>query len=141
MNLRALIALPALTFLCACRSPSPNSPTADVPKSGAAPAIKVTFEYNSSQVAASAFKFKTVPAPSRTDIATRAKVTIVDGERDSNGGSVMKLRDGRGSSEGDQPAENFFFAQGTDGGLIQFDLGATNQYLLMAPGNARSAGL
>jgi hypothetical protein len=82
--------------------------------------VKVLSERNES---ANGFKFKNVPAPSKSDAATRAKFTLVDGQRDNNGGDLRRLRDGRVPNDEDQPAENFFFAQGTDGGRIQIDLG------------------
>src|SRR6185503_12119505 len=49
--------------------------------------------------------------------------TIVDGARDNNGGSLDTLHDGKVPRGEDQPSENFFFAQGTDGGRLQIDLG------------------
>jgi hypothetical protein len=69
-------------------------------------------------------QFKTVPAPSKTDAATKAKFTIVAGHRDANSGDVEKLNDGRMPSNSDEPAENFFFDEGTDGGRILIDLAA-----------------
>jgi hypothetical protein len=82
--------------------------------------IKVVTEHNES---AAGFRFRNVPPPSRGDAATKAKFTVVDGERDSNGGEPAVLHDGRVASEDDQPARNFFFGQGTDGGRVQIDLG------------------
>jgi len=73
-----------------------------------------------------AFQFKNVPAPSRGDAATRARFTIVDGDRDPNAGTLSKLHDGRLPDGEDQPAENFFFTQGADGGRIQIDLGSNS---------------
>ncbi len=73
-----------------------------------------------------AFKFKNVPAPSRGDAGTRARFSIVDGDRDPNAGSLSKLHDGRLPDGADQPAENFFFTQGADGGRIQIDLGSNS---------------
>lgn len=84
--------------------------------------VKVVAERNES--GSPGFQFKNVPAPSRGDAATKAKFTIVDGERDGNGGELAQLHDGRLPSEDDQPARNVFFAQGTDGGRLQIDLGA-----------------
>ena len=82
--------------------------------------IKVAVEHNESDAG---FRFKNVPAPSKGDIATKARFTIVDGERDSNGGELAVLHDGRVATEDDQPVRNFFFSQGADGGRLQIDLG------------------
>jgi len=63
------------------------------------------------------------PPPSATDAAKDAKIVIVDGIRDENGGGVEKLIDGNVPSQPDQPAENFFFASGNSGGRLLIDLG------------------
>ncbi|NLH16561.1 MAG: hypothetical protein GX455_08280 [Phycisphaerae bacterium] len=64
-----------------------------------------------------------VPFPSQSDVASKAAFTLVDGTRDSNGGELRKLNDGKLPAEADQPAENFFFAAGTDGGRLTIDIG------------------
>jgi len=69
------------------------------------------------------FKFGKVPSPSQTDAGSRARFTVVDGRPDGNGGGVEKLQDGKVPTEEDQPAENFFFRAGTDGGRLLIDLG------------------
>jgi hypothetical protein len=84
--------------------------------------VKVTAERNSGS-AGPEFKFKSVPAPSQNDAATSAKFILVDGRRDSNGGDLAKLHDGRLPAEEDQPGENFFFDINTDGGRLLVDLG------------------
>jgi hypothetical protein len=87
--------------------------------------IKAIVERNESASATADFKFKNVPSPSQSDAATKAKFTLVDGRRDSNGGDLAKLHDGKVPTEDDQPAENFFFSAGTDGGRLLVDLGST----------------
>jgi hypothetical protein len=87
--------------------------------------VKVVAERNGSDDAGAGFTFKNVPAPSRSDAAAQATFTLVDGRRDGNGGALDKLHDGRMPTEEDQPAENFFFNAGTDGGRILVDLGRT----------------
>jgi len=72
--------------------------------------------------AAGDFKFETIPSPSKSDAATKAKFIVVDGRRDFNGGNTDKLHDGKIPTEDDQPSENFFFNAGTDGGRIVIDL-------------------
>ena len=92
---------------------------------GAQAEIKVAAEHNASDSVAG-FKFKQMPAPARGDAATLAKFTLVDGQRDNNGGTLARLHDGRGPKSEDEPAQNFFFAQGTDGGRLQIDLGSNS---------------
>ncbi|MDB6129555.1 MAG: basic secretory protein [Verrucomicrobiales bacterium] len=69
------------------------------------------------------FKFKDVPAPSRGDSGGKARLTILDGQRDPNGGGIEKLQDGRVPTQADEPDSNFFFQAGQDGGLLLMDLG------------------
>jgi hypothetical protein len=83
--------------------------------------IKTVADHNGNPTAS--FKFKNVPAPSRSDAAAKARFTIVDGAKDNNGGDVDKLNDGKVPTDDDQPAENFFFQAGTDGGHLLVDLG------------------
>jgi hypothetical protein len=87
--------------------------------------VKTVISHNRNEYATSDFKFKNIPSPSRSDAATKAKFTIVDGRRDRNGGNVDKLHDGKIPIEEDQPFENFFFNAGTDGGRLLVDLGGT----------------
>ena len=91
--------------------------------------VKVVAERNAGDAATGAFKFKNVPPPSRTDRAAGAKLSILSGEPDSNGGAVDRLNDGRLPSEEDQPRSNFFFAQGTEGGRLLLDLGEATDVL------------
>src|ERR1035437_7867197 len=86
--------------------------------------IKVAVEHNDNDHAAAGFKFKNIPVPSTSDAATKAKLSIVDGERDGNGGELDKRNDGKLPTEADEPDENFFFNAGTDGGRILVDLGS-----------------
>jgi hypothetical protein len=85
--------------------------------------VKVIVERNAGDTGTAAFKFKNVPVPARNDAATAAKFSLADGQRDANGGALDKLHDGRLPSESDEPGENFFFGQNTDGGRIVVDLG------------------
>lgn len=84
--------------------------------------VKVVVERSGS--GAPQFAFKNVPAPSQNDAAANAKFTLVEGRRDSNGGDLAKLHDGKLPAEDDQPGENFFFAAGADGGRLLVDLGS-----------------
>lgn len=86
-------------------------------------AVQVLSERIESEVATGAFAFRQVPAPVRLDAAEKAIFTLVDGQRDINGGELTKLNDGRLPQQEDQPAENFFFRAGSAGGRLVADLG------------------
>ena len=85
--------------------------------------VRIVADRNLNEYATPDFKFKSVPSPSKSDAATKAKFTVPDGIRDRNGGNVDKLNDGKIPGEEDQPSENFFFNAGTDGGRLLVDLG------------------
>ncbi len=82
---------------------------------------KVLFEHDA---AVAGFSFNSVPLPADNDAATAAKFTIIDGERDRNGGELTVLHDGKVPMGEDQPRENFFFRPGADGGRMAVDLGS-----------------
>jgi hypothetical protein len=84
--------------------------------------INTVVVHNRSGSTNAEFSLRFVPGPSADDAATAATVSIVDGDRDENGGELSKLNDGKVPTEADQPAESFFFAQGTDGGRLLIDL-------------------
>lgn len=84
--------------------------------------VKVAIGHN--ELAGPDFKFGNVPLPSKNDAGEKAKLTIVDGRRDRNGGNIEKLNDGKIPTEADQPAENFFFAANSEGGRLLLDLAA-----------------
>jgi hypothetical protein len=86
--------------------------------------VKVTVDHNDSDHATAEFKFKTVPSPSKTNAATNAKFSIVDGDKDDNGADLDALHDGKLPTEEDEPSSNFFFNSGTEGGRILIDLGS-----------------
>ena len=85
--------------------------------------VKIVVDHNENEQATAAFHFKTVPAPSKTDAATKAAFSLADGEQDPNGGGLEKLHDGAVPTQEDEPGENFFFNAGTTGGRIVVDLG------------------
>ena len=68
------------------------------------------------------FKLPAVAVPSIDDAATHARFTIIDGTADGNSGGLETLHDGLLPANSDDPDNNFFFAQGTDGGRICVDL-------------------
>jgi len=83
--------------------------------------VRITFERNSEPTPQ--FEFKTIPAPLKNDLAAGANFVIVDGASDPNGSTLAALNDGRLPEQEDQPARNFFFNAGDDGGRLQLDLG------------------
>lgn len=69
------------------------------------------------------FRLDPVPPPAVNDAAAHAAFTLVDGTRDRNGSGLDVLHDGRVPADADQPAANFFLAQGSQGGRLTIDLG------------------
>ena len=102
------------------KSPIPTIGAAILLLSGlsAAAEIRVTVDHRENSDATNAFKFKNVPPPAKDDAASKASFTIIDGEKDDNGGDTSKLNDGKLPSEEDEPTENFFFNAGTEGGRL-----------------------
>jgi len=86
--------------------------------------VKVTVDHNTGSNATPDFKFKNVPSPAKDDAATQAKLKLVVGAKDDNGADLSALTDGLLPTEQDQPAANFFFNAGSDGGRFLMDLGA-----------------
>ena len=85
--------------------------------------IRIVSEHLRNEDAGSDYAFKTVTRPARTDAAATARFTLVDGQRDANGGDLSALHDGQVPADEDAPADNFFFRAGTDGGRLLVDLG------------------
>lgn len=86
--------------------------------------VRTVWERSDGSSAGPAFKFQRVPPPSATDAAAAGTFEILTGRRDLNGAMLSALNDGRVPSEADEPAANFFFAAGTDGGRLLLDLKA-----------------
>ena len=91
---------------------------------GAAPSIKITIDHNTNESATRAFKFQRVPSPTKGNAATHAKLSLVDGEIDPNGGGLSALTDGILPTDEDQPDSNFFFDADTPGGRFTMDFGS-----------------
>jgi hypothetical protein len=85
--------------------------------------VRVSIDHNSNSTATNAFKFKNVPPPAKDDAATKAKLMLLDGDVDPNGGDLSVLTDGVGPATEDQPGANVFFTAGTGGGRFRIDLG------------------
>ena len=86
--------------------------------------VRVVVDHNDNADATAAFRFESVPAASRNDAATSAKLTIVAGSKDPNSGAVAQLNDGKMPAAEDEPFGNFFFNAGNDGGRLSVDLGS-----------------
>jgi len=85
--------------------------------------VKVTVDHNTGPNATPDFKFKNVPSPVKDNAATQAKLKLVVGAKDDSGADLSALTDGLLPTEQDQPAANFFFNAGSDGGRFLMDLG------------------
>ena len=85
--------------------------------------VKVVVDRNDAEQATPQFKFAHVPAPAKQNAARGAKFTIIDGQRDQNGGDPDVLHDGALPPQADHPESNFFFNAGTEGGRLLIDLG------------------
>ncbi|MBL8815530.1 MAG: hypothetical protein JNL58_05840 [Planctomyces sp.] len=82
--------------------------------------VEVTAEYSSGRTH---FQFEGIPLPAVNDAGATGKWTILAGRVDANSGGLDSLSDGRVPTSEDQPSENFFFAAGTEGGMLALDLG------------------
>jgi hypothetical protein len=91
--------------------------------SGLRAEVTVEAEANHGDSATAEFKFDKIPSFSKTDAANDAVITVLSGRRDQNGAEASCLNDGQAPSDPDEPAANFFFAAGTDGGRLLIDLG------------------
>jgi hypothetical protein len=108
-------------------APAPQAKSGGSPEvpPAAAKDVKIAVGHNDTDHESAEFKFKEVPSPAKTNAATKAKIEIVDGVRDPNGAGVEALNDGKLPSGSDEPAANFFFNAGTEGGRILIDLGSS----------------
>jgi len=85
--------------------------------------VRITIDHNTGAAAASEFKFSRVPSPATDDAASRAKVTLVDGQLDSNGANLSALVDGMLPTSDDEPGASVFFNARSFGGRFRLDLG------------------
>ena len=83
---------------------------------------QVTFEHNPNSVANREFKFRKIASPSKDDAATRAKLSLIDGDLDQSSGALSTLVDGRLPQDEDEPGGNVFFRAGSTGGRFRMDL-------------------
>ncbi len=86
--------------------------------------VRITIDHNTGAAANSEFKFSRVPSPATDDAASRAKLTLVDGQLDSNGANLSALVDGMLPTSEDEPGANVFFNARSFGGRFRMDLGS-----------------
>ncbi len=87
-------------------------------------AVNTVVGFNDPQTATSDFKFSNVPSPSKSDAASKVQFLLVTGQKDDASGELIKLHDGKLPESAEDPAGNFFFKAGTDGGRVVIDLGS-----------------
>lgn len=86
--------------------------------------LVVVFDHNPNSTANRDFKFKNIPSPSKTDAATQAKLTLIDGDLDGGSAELAALTDGRLPSDEDEPGSNVYFRAGSSGGRFRMDFGS-----------------
>lgn len=86
------------------------------------PVVALFAAVRSERSSGSHFEFENIPAPATNDAATGATFRLVGGKADPAGPSLDVLHDGLIPRGPDEPGSSFFFAPGTDGGLILVDL-------------------
>jgi hypothetical protein len=84
--------------------------------------VKIAFEKNAADKANPDFKFKTIPSPAKENSARKAKISIVQGQKDPNSAELSVLNDGKLPQAEDEPDLNFFFDVATAGGKLLVDL-------------------
>ena len=84
----------------------------------------IVFDHNPNDVATREFKFKNLPSPSKDDAASRAKLTLIDGELEEGSAELAALTDGRVPRDEDEPGANVFFKAGSSGGRFRMDFGS-----------------
>ena len=85
---------------------------------------RIVFDHNPNNTANREFKFKNLPSPSKDDAATRAKLTLIDGELEEGSAELAALTDGRVPRDEDEPGANVFFRSGSSGGRFRMDFGS-----------------
>jgi len=86
--------------------------------------LVVVFDHNPNSVANREFKFKNIASPSKDDAASRAKLTLIDGDLDQGSAELAALTDGRLPRDEDEPGANVFFRAGSSGGRFRMDFGS-----------------
>ena len=87
--------------------------------------LVVVFDHNPNNTANREFKFKNIASPSKDDAASRAKLTLIDGDLDGGSAELAALTDGRLPRDEDEPGSNVFFRAGSSGGRFRMDFGSS----------------
>lgn len=82
---------------------------------------RVVFDHNPNSATNREFKFKNIAAPSRDDVASSAKLRLIDGELDGGSAELAALVDGRLPRNPDEPGANVYFEAGSSGGRFRMD--------------------
>ena len=82
---------------------------------------RIVFDHNPNSTANREFKFKNIASPVKNDVASTAKLTLIDGELDQGSAELTALVDGRLPSDEDEPGANVFFRAGSSGGRFRMD--------------------
>ena len=85
----------------------------------------IVVDHNPISSANREFKFKNVATPSKDDAASRAKLTLIDGDLDGGSAGLAALTDGRLPGDEDEPGANVFFRAGSSGGRFRMDFGSS----------------
>ena len=85
---------------------------------------RIVFDHNPNSDTNREFKFKRLPSPSKVDAATRAKLTLIDGDLDEGSAELAALTDGYLPRDEDEPGANAFFRAGSSGGRFRMDFGS-----------------
>ena len=85
---------------------------------------RVEFEHNSNRTATRNFTFANIPSPSKTDAATKATLTMIDGVIDGGSGELSALNDGLLPTNDDDPGANLYFRASSMGGRFRMDFEA-----------------
>ena len=86
---------------------------------------RVAFDHNPNSTATREFKFKNIPSPSKDDLATNAKLTLIEGDLDGGAAELSALVDGRLPADEDEPGANVYFRAGSSGGRFRMDFGTS----------------
>lgn len=117
MNSTLAATIQAVLFILA--SLSPRVSLVSIPADG-------RVETESSQDG-SHFRFEKIALPAVDDAAAGGTWKVLAGQVDANSGEIGRLNDGEVPTSADQPAHNFFYAAGTQDGIVALDLGTATQ--------------
>jgi hypothetical protein len=86
--------------------------------------VKVVVEHNVNDVASRSFKFTSLPAPTKDDLAAKATLSLIEGPLDAGSAELSALVDGQVPTNEDDPGSNVYFRAGGMGGRFRMDFGS-----------------